>query len=196
MPMRALMAAAFIAATLGAPVAFAADSASPPASVAPINPEKPVRLNRLFAALQIAPSPEAGKAIEQDILAEWLRSGDVEVDQLMASAIQQMDIGLPSLALGTLDTIVARRPDYIEGWNKRATLYFYVGAYDKSLADIAATLQLDPRHFGALAGLGMIMVKYGDRSRALTAFERAYAVDPELDDIRQTIDLLKGGKDI
>ncbi|MEJ0096847.1 MAG: hypothetical protein WDM84_01255 [Bauldia sp.] len=97
--MRALTAAALIAAALGAPVAFAADSAGPPAAVAPINPEKPVRLNRLFAALQVAPTAEAGKAIEQDILAEWLRSGDVEVDQLMASAIQQMDIGLPGLAL-------------------------------------------------------------------------------------------------
>jgi tetratricopeptide (TPR) repeat protein len=201
MPMRALIAAALIAATSGAPAALAAADAgaqtAPSASVL-VNPEKPVRLNRLFAALHAAPTVEEGQAVEQDILAEWLRSGDVEVDKLMATAIQQMNTGLLGIALGTLDTVVAMRPDYVEGWNKRATLYFYLDEYDKSLADIASTLQLEPRHFGALAGLGMIMVKLGDRQRALQAFERAYAADPALDNIRQTIDALKtaGGKDI
>ena len=201
MPMRALIAAALIAASSGAPEALATEDAGAQTALSAsvlVNPEKPVRLNRLFAALHSAPTVEEGQAVEQDILAEWLRSGDVEVDKLMATAIEQMNTGLLGIALGTLDTVVAMRPDYVEGWNKRATLYFYLDEYDKSLADIASTLQLEPRHFGALAGLGMIMVKLGDRQRALQAFERAYAADPALDNIRQTINALKtaGGKDI
>jgi len=199
MSMRALIAAALVGAIVGAPVALAASAADSSAGIAPINPEKPVRLDRLFAALRAAPLSAEGSAIEQDILAEWLRSGDVEVDGQMSAAIVGMNTGDLEGALAILNDIVAKRPDYVEGWNKRATIYYYMDDYEHSLADIAATLRLEPRHFGALNGLGMIMINLGDRSRALTAFERAYAADPAQKSLPYTIEMLKkagGGKDI
>jgi tetratricopeptide (TPR) repeat protein len=198
MPMRALIAAALIAASMQAPAALAASGHDAPANSVPLNPEKTLRLNRLFEALRAAPSSEEGGALEQDILAEWLRSGDVEVDGQMAAAIVAMNTGDLDGALAILNDVVAKRPDYVEGWNKRATLYYYMDDYDRSLADIAATLRLEPRHFGALDGLGMIMITLGDRRRALTAFERAYAADPAQESLRDTIEMLKkaGGKDI
>jgi tetratricopeptide (TPR) repeat protein len=199
MSMRALFAAALATVVVGAPVALAPSAADSSAASAPINPEKPVRLDRLFAALRAAPLSAEGSAIEQDILAEWLRSGDVEVDGQMAAAIVGMNTGDLEGALAILNDIVAKRPDYVEGWNKRATIYYYMDDYEHSLADIAATLRLEPRHFGALNGLGMIMINLGDRSRALMAFERAYAADPAQKSLPYTIEMLKkagGGKDI
>ncbi len=109
----------------------------------------------------------------------------------MLKAMVAMQTGVLNQAFGYLDQIIARDPNYVEGWNKRATVYYMIDAYDKSLADIQKTLQLEPRHFGALAGLGMIMIKLGDKQRALEAFERAYQVDPVINNGKEVIEELK-----
>ncbi len=109
----------------------------------------------------------------------------------MLKAIVAMDTGVLNQAFGYLDEIIKRDPDYAEGWNKRATVFYMIDDYDKSLADIQKTLELEPRHFGALAGLGMIMIKLGDKQRALQAFERAYAVDPVINNGKEVIEGLK-----
>jgi len=83
-------------------------------------------------------------------------------------------------ALSLLSAIVTDYPDYSEGWNQRATLYYMLGDYDSSLADIARTLALEPRHFGALSGRAMIELKQGNRAAALKDMIAALAIDPYL----------------
>lgn len=181
--------------------AFAAESES---ETTPDQPEvaaelaKAARLDALFAELQVAATVAEGKAVERRIWLEWTRSGDPEIDRLMNAALLAMDIRAFSAAIAVLDKIVTQKPDFAEGWNKRATVYYYANEYGRSLADIERTLALEPRHFGALAGLGMIMQDTGDIPRAIKAFEQAVAVNPTLTNLRQAIEQLNAriGKDI
>ena len=76
--------------------------------------------------------------------------------------------------------MVVIAPDFAEGWNKRATVHYLMGNYDKSLSDVAKTLALEPRHFGALSGRGLIYIELEDEKRALEAFEEALAIHPNL----------------
>src|SRR3978361_1777052 len=102
---------------------------------------------------------------------------------LMMRAKAAMDAQQMDVALKLLDAVVKLRPDYVEGWNRRATLYYLQNDYTRSLEDIQQVLVREPRHFGALTGLGMIMQELGDDKRALDAFRKALAVDPRLDTI-------------
>ncbi len=172
-----------------AAVAAANSDASPPASATAS--DRAARLDQLFAELKTAPSVEQGRAIESDIVHIWLVSGDDHIDQLMSYAIAAMNAEAYTLALQYLDEIVVEKPDYAEGWNKRATVYYLIDRYQDSIADIERTLALEPRHFGALAGLGMIMVKLGDKERAIKAFKAALAIDPNLVEIQSSLFLLE-----
>lgn len=156
------------------------------------------RLDALFAELQSAETPAQGKMIERRIVVEWLISGDNEIDTMMTAAVVAMDMHAFRAAIALLDKVVVGKPDYVEGWNKRATVYYYMGDYRKSLADIERTLTLEPRHFGALAGLGMIMQDVGNVPGAIAAFERAVAVNPSLENLKAAIGQLKAriGRDI
>jgi tetratricopeptide (TPR) repeat protein len=87
------------------------------------------------------------------------------------------------VALKLLDAVIKLRPDYVEAWNRRATLYYLKNDYTHSLEDIRQVLIREPRHFGALAGLGMIMQDIGDERRALEAFRKALAVNPHLEKV-------------
>ncbi len=185
--MRAFIAAGFVLA-LAASAAFGATSPTDPSPLQAVNA---AHLDALFAELYAAPDEAAGKVVEGQIVSEWLKSGDPEIDQLMLKAMVAMETGVLNQAFGYLDQIIERYPNYVEGWNKRATVYYMIDAYDKSLADIQKTLQLEPRHFGALAGLGMIMIKLGDKKRALEAFERAYEVDPVINNGKEVIEELR-----
>jgi len=91
------------------------------------------------------------------------------------------------VALKLLDAIIKLRPDYTEAWNRRATLYYLQNDYARSLADIQQVLAREPRHFGALAGLGMIMQDLGDEKRALDAFRKALAVNPHLEKVPELV---------
>ena len=148
------------------------------------------RIDELFADLKLAETLRQSEEIRQEIIMLWHDSGDADIDHKMRNAIAAMSLDRFDLALTYLDDIVADMPDYAEGWNKRATVYFMQQRYDESLADVARTLALEPRHFGALAGLGMIMLEYGDRERALEAYRQALAVDPHLENVRRAIEQL------
>jgi tetratricopeptide (TPR) repeat protein len=140
----------------------------------------PRSLDVLFQALKAAPDGETARRIEGRIWALWLSSGSETADLLMSrvrTAIEQND---PELALQLLDAIVDLKPDYVEAWNRRATLYFEKHDYGRAMSDIARVLALEPRHFGALTGLGMILEDIGDDRRALQAFRRALDIDPHL----------------
>jgi tetratricopeptide (TPR) repeat protein len=196
----ALIVACLIAAA--SPALGAVPDASQPSADAPYTPSarelKAAHLDKLFADLKAAPTIYAGKEIEAQIWAEWLRSGDSDTDQVMDEVLAAMNSQDLKTALKYLDAIVQSQPDYAEGWNKRATVFFYLNDYPDSLADIDKVLALEPRHFGALSGLGMIKMNEGDKRGALDAFQRAYAVDPALNNIKNVIDQLKAalGKDI
>jgi tetratricopeptide (TPR) repeat protein len=108
----------------------------------------------------------------------------------MVRAKTAMDAQKTDVALKLLDAVVKLRPDYIEGWNRRATLYYLKNDYAHSLEDIQQVLIREPRHFGALAGLGMIMQDIGDERRALEAFRKALAVNPHLERVPELVKTL------
>jgi tetratricopeptide (TPR) repeat protein len=138
------------------------------------------RLDGLFAVLKTAKDQDEGDVIVADIWKVWLQSGSADMDGRMEQATKLMAHGLLQHAIEALDEIVAAAPHWAEGWNKRATVLFLMGEYDRSLADIERVLALEPRHFGALAGIGMIRTKKGELREALAAYRRALAVNPFL----------------
>ena len=161
-------------------VQASAQSPSPPAVPADDAATRIRHLDALFAHLKTTSVEEEGDAMVAEIWKLWLQSGRLEMDALMEQAVALMGNGLSALAMPLLDDIVARAPEWAEGWNKRATLFYVLGDHDRSLADIDRALALEPRHFGALAGLGLIRVARGENRAALAAFRRALAVNPFL----------------
>jgi tetratricopeptide (TPR) repeat protein len=118
---------------------------------------------------------------------------------LMVRAKAAMDAQQLDVALKLLDATIKLRPDYTEAWNRRATLYYVKNDYARSLADIQQVLIREPRHFGALAGLGMIMQDLGDDKRALDAFRKALAINPHLErlpDLVKSLSEKVEGRDI
>ena len=121
----------------------------------------------------------------------WSRSGDEDVDRLFAVGVEQMSAQRGELAVETFTSIVQRRPEFAEGWNKRATVYYLLGEYQKSLADCDEVMKRDPYHFGALSGYGMIYLELDQPAKALDYFQQALGVNPNLESIRQTVETLK-----
>ena len=121
----------------------------------------------------------------------WSRSGDPEIDRLFARGLEQMNASHGEQAVETFSEIIRRKPEFAEGWNKRATVYYLMGEYQKSLADCDEVMKRNPYHFGALSGYGMIYLKLGDPGRALTYFERALAVNPNLTQVEETAQALR-----
>jgi len=105
----------------------------------------------------------------------------------MMRAKAAMDAQQIDVALKLLDAVIKLRPDYVEAWNRRATIYYLQNDYARSIADIEQVLSREPRHFGALAGLGMIMQDIGDDKRALDAFRKALAVNPHLEKVPELV---------
>jgi tetratricopeptide (TPR) repeat protein len=131
-------------------------------------------------------------AAEQSVWKVWSRSGDPEVDRLFARGLEQMSQGAGDEAIETFTRIIQKKPDFAEGWNKRATVYFLMGDYDRSLRDCDEVMRRNPSHFGALAGYGQIYLRLGQPERALEHFERALAVNPNLAQVELVIDQLRG----
>jgi tetratricopeptide (TPR) repeat protein len=154
----------------------------PPAKLPkPQRGDRTQNLDFLFGALKAAPDAETAKAIEERIWALWHVSGSDTADLLMTRVKAAVDGKDLDLAIRLLDSIVELRPDYVEAWNRRATIYFMKKEYGRSLDDIRQVLAREPRHFGALSGLGMIMQEFGEEKRALEVFRRALAVHPHLE---------------
>lgn len=149
------------------------------------------RLPELFEKLAAAPSAEAAQPIEQAIWSIWLDSGSPTVDLLMQRSVRALNERRMDEALGLLTTIVELEPEYAEGWNKRATALFLIGRYEASLADCDKVLELEPRHFGALAGIGMINVRLDNDEAAYEAYKRALEVNPNLPGPQQEVKRLE-----
>ena len=121
----------------------------------------------------------------------WSRSGEDAVDQLFAVGVEQMRRRQLDAAIATFSQVIRRKPEFAEGWNKRATIYFMLGDYPKSLSDCDEVVRRNPYHWGALSGYGMIYMQLDQPGRAIDYLEKALAVNPNLDQVAQTIDVLK-----
>ena len=151
---------------------------SPQASApAPQTPQE--QLDALFGRLAASKDSDETAGIVAAIDRLRLHSGSDTGDLLMSRAVATMNSGDYSVSLSLLDAIVALQPDWAEGWNKRATARYLDGDTKGAMADIAQTLARDPRHLGALAGMGMILEDAGQREQALRAYQRALAVAPQ-----------------
>jgi tetratricopeptide (TPR) repeat protein len=189
----AILLAAIVSAAPGA--SFAQDPRQKklpdaPAKLPKVPADKTRGLDFLFGALKAAPDEASAKHVEARIWAIWLQTPSDTVALLMTRAKAAMEAQNVDVALKLLDAVVKLRPDYVEGWNRRATLYYLKNDYAHSIADIEQVLAREPRHFGALAGLGMIMQDLGDEKRALDAFRKALAVNPHLEKVPELVKTL------
>jgi tetratricopeptide (TPR) repeat protein len=161
--------------------------------------DKAQNLDRLFAALKVAPDEESAKYIENRIWAIWLASNSDTANLLMGRAKTATDGNDFDLAIRLLNAIIDIRPDFTEAWNRRATVYYTKKDFARALADIHEVLAREPRHFGALSGLGIILQEMGDDKHALDAFRRALAIHPHLERVPELVKKLSekiDGRDI
>ena len=165
------------------------EGADAPAAATP-KVDRAHNIEFLFQALKAAPDDETARLIEGRIWALWLASGSDTADLLMSRARTAIEQNDADLAIQLLDSIIELKPDYVEAWNRRATLYFEKHDYGRAMSDIAQVLAREPRHFGALTGLGMILEDIGDDKRALEAFRRALEVDPRLERVPEIVKTL------
>lgn len=147
-------------------------------------------LDDLFAQLLTA-DEQASQRIEQDIWREWSKSGSPAMDLLLQRGRDAMAAGQTDAAIEHLTALIDHAPDFAEGWNARATAYFQAGEFGPSIDDIAHVLSLNPRHFGALAGLGMIFEELGKPEKALEVYKAALAIHPHLGGVLQSVERLE-----
>ncbi|MEX0815009.1 MAG: tetratricopeptide repeat protein [Dongiaceae bacterium] len=149
------------------------------------------RLDALFDRLHVTPDPIEAQDIEGTIWRIWMTSDDDKVNGLMQIGVNAMGGEDFAGALSAFTRMVEIAPGFAEGWNKRATVFYLVGDYAASIADIDRTLALEPRHFGALSGLGLVRSALDDEEAALAAFEKALAVNPHMPGARANAEELR-----
>ncbi len=160
----------------------------PPSVLPPVAHGDPMsNLDTLFEALKIAPNEESAKAIEDRIWAVWMVSDSDTCNLLMARVKAATDAKDYDLALKLLDAVIEIKPDYVEAWNQRATIYYIKNDYAHAIADIGEVLAREPRQFAALSGLGMMLQELGDDKDALKAYRDALKIDPRLPNIPDTV---------
>ncbi|MBZ9659136.1 hypothetical protein LB523_08770 [Mesorhizobium sp. ESP-6-4] len=160
------------------PGALPPDAAPPATTPPPAAPTRQGRLDQLFAELKRERNEKAAERIAGRIWNEWNQSGSASIDLMMQWAQKATEDQKFDVALDFLDQVVTLQPDYAEGWNRRATVHFMMKNYGKSMADIDRTLELEPRHFGALSGLAQIMAETGHKQSALEAWQKVLAIYP------------------
>lgn len=167
--------------SMGGTHAFANDGATAASPIVAPKNAVSVQLDRLFAQLAQSQTPEDAKIVEGLIWNVWNRSGSISVDLLMDRGLDALSEGNYENALTFMDEVVDLAPGYSEGWNKRATVHFLRDDYASALNDLEATLALEPRHFGAIGGLALVLEDIGDKEGALDAYRRVLAVHPFLE---------------
>lgn len=167
-----------------------ADAAGETATVA--EPGRAEKLDALFETLKSAASTDEAETAEREILGLWSQSGSDTIDLLMAWTAMAIDDEDYPHALDLLDRITTQKPDFAEGWNRRATVYYLTDDYGRSIADIERVLALEPRHFGALSGLGTMLREMGEDERAIEAYEWALAIDPHLENVSEALAQMQG----
>jgi tetratricopeptide (TPR) repeat protein len=156
-------------------------------------------LDFLFQALKAAPDATIAKAVEDRIWAIWLHSKSDTCNLLMTRVKGAVDGQDLDLALELLGKIIEINPNYTEAWNRRATIYYMQKDFGRAMADLRQVLTREPRHFGAMSGLGMILQDVGDEKHALDVYRRALAIHPYLPripDLIKTLTEKVEGRDI
>jgi tetratricopeptide (TPR) repeat protein len=148
------------------------------------------KLDDLFTRLSTAPEAESWR-IEQEIWIEWSKSGSAAMDLLLQRGRDAMEAGDVKTAIDHFTALIDHAPDFAEGYNGRATAYFQAGEFGPAVADIAKALSLNPRHFGAMAGFGMILEETGQPDRALAVYKAALAIHPHLAGVLEAVERLK-----
>lgn len=149
------------------------------------------RLADLFARLQHAAASAERQTVEEAIWHLWTASGQDKIDALMAQGISAMNARHLDEALALFEQVVNQAPDFAEGWNKRATVYYLRGEWQASMADVQHTLALEPRHFGALSGMGLIFMQNGDEVGALKAYREVLRLHPYSPSARRQVEVLQ-----
>ncbi len=153
------------------------------------------RLDDLFEQLSRSANVQEARAIEAQIWQFWVVSGEELVDSAMARGVIAMNRGAFEASLKYFNDVVSLAPEHAEGWNKRATAHFLMGNFPQSVVDIHKVLELEPRHFGALSGLGLIYMEMGRKEAAIRAMEQALAIHPHMEGIKTQLRDLKAAVD-
>lgn len=149
------------------------------------------RLDALFGRLQETADPSAAAEAQHAIWEIWTNTDDAAAQAKMDRGSRLMGEGRMRDAIAVFDALIEARPGWAEAWNKRATAYYLAGNYEASVADIQETLRREPRHFGALSGLGQIYVRIDKPRAALRAFEKALEVNPHMEGVRINVEALR-----
>jgi tetratricopeptide (TPR) repeat protein len=152
-----------------------------------LHSERARRLDELFSRLREADGPRQARVLELQIGMVLAQSGSDTADLLMVRATQAAQQQQQDLALSLLDAVIDIYPDYIEAWSRRATLYFARRELGRAMTDIEQVLRLEPRHFTAMVGLGMIFQQLGEDRQALVVFKRALEINPHVERIPEII---------
>ena len=148
-------------------------------------------LDGLFERLAVTTSDEEASNITHEIWQRWTANDDPNVSQLMQIGIRALNYSTYRKALQSFDRVIEMAPEFAEGWNKRATLYYHIKEYRRSIDDIKKTLRLEPRHFGAWSGLGLVSIAQENYSGALAAFKKALSINPHIPNIRRYVQKLE-----
>ena len=156
-------------------------------------------LDDLFRRLKETKNPQEAKSLATQIERRFARSGSDTADLLAARANEMFAEGEPSVGIEIIDRVIVIRPSWAEAYHRRALMFFAMGDLTRAMADLNATLQREPRHFGALAGLGLIFQRLGDQKRAFAAYAKAYEINPSLESVKTILDRMRPdveGRDI
>lgn len=148
------------------------------------------RLDPLFARLQTTKDPQEAAQIQETIWDLWMYSEKEDLNALMKQGTFALAARDFDLALESFNALIALAPNLAEAWNKRATLFYLMANYKASVADVKKTLALEPRHFGAIVGMGLIYESLGDPAAALEAFRRGLKVNPHMPHIKKKSEVL------
>lgn len=147
-------------------------------------PEETAQLDALFAELLAEEAPQAERA-EREIWRIWSHSGSPAMDLLLERGRKAMEQGDLEAAVAHFSALIDHAPDFAEGWNARATAWFNMGRYGQSVADIQHTLALNPRHFGAMAGFGVILETLEKKEQALEVYRAVLAIHPHMQSVNE-----------
>lgn len=166
---------------------FKRNNASNFVNLPPLSEGRAERLDALFAILQENRTKELAEKAAREIQRTWSQSGSETIDLMFTWATTAMEQREYAKALDYFDNIIVLQPDFAEAWNRRATVHYLREDYSRSIADVQKTLALEPRHYGALRGLGIMLRRLGRDSDALAALERALEVNPTLKSLENPI---------